>query len=97
MKFTSIVAVAAVTAFCQAKVITEFGVERVRQTQRRLERIYGPGLLGLRNERTGKVEHHRFAWARTIPKQSFMEVGGITFDADVAMSVVFGLTKGLQY
>jgi hypothetical protein len=97
MKFTSIVAFAAVTAMCNAKVITEFGIERVRHTQRRLERIYGPGLLGLRDEKTGKVQHHRFAWARTIPKQQWEEIGGIKFDADVAMSMVFGLTKGLQY
>lgn len=77
MKFTSILAFTAVTAMCNAKVITEFGVERVRQTQRRLERIYGPGLLGLRDEKTGKVLHHRFAWARTIPKQQWIDIGGI--------------------
>jgi hypothetical protein len=77
MKFTSIVALAAVTAMCEAKVVSEWGVERVRHTQRRLERIYGPNLLGLRDEKTGKVASHRFAWARTIPKASYMSLGGV--------------------
>lgn len=88
---------AAVTAMCEAKVVTEWGVERVRHTQRRLERIYGPGLLGLRDEKTGKVDHRRFAYSRTIPKQTYQEMGGITFDADQAMSILFGLSQGLQY
>jgi len=82
MKFTSILALAAVTAMSEAKIVTEWGVQRVRHTQNRLHRIYGPGLLGLRDEKTGKVDHRRFAYARTIPKQNFMEVGGITFDSD---------------
>jgi len=71
MKFSSILVLAAVTAMCEAKVVTEWGVERVRHTQRRLERIYGPGLLGLRDENTGKVDHRRFSYSRTIPKQTY--------------------------
>ena len=97
MKFSSVLVLAAVTAMCEAKVVTEWGLERVRHTQRRLERIYGPGLLGLRDENTGKVDHRRFAYSRTIPKQTYQEIGGITFDADQAMSILFGLSQGLQY
>lgn len=62
-----------------------------------MERIYGPNLVGLRHEVTGKVDHKRFSWARTIPKQNYMSVDGIVFDADTWQAALYGVTAGVQY
>lgn len=62
-----------------------------------MERIYGPNLVGLHHPYTGKVDHKRFAQARTIPKQTYMDVDGVVFDADAWTAAVYGLTAGIQY
>ena len=63
----------------------------------RLEKVYGPGLLGLRHEETGKVMHERFAWARTLPAASYLQVGDMIFDSETTLSAIMGLADGLQY
>lgn len=100
MKFASVVAAAAVTALCQGRVMSEWSKTRVRQTRLRYERIYGPGLTGLRNEKTGKIEHHRFEWSRPLAKegkQKWMKIDGVEFDANTWNAMFYGLTSGMQY
>lgn len=88
--------VAAVTAMGSSRVVSQFAQERVRQTKHRLERIYGRGLVGLRHEETGKVDHRRFAWARSKPA-SIITFGDFKFDSDMQSTMLLGFTQGVQY
>jgi hypothetical protein len=63
-----------------------------------MERIYGPNLIGLIHEETGKVDHTRFAKQRTLPLQAtYMNIDGIQIDADSTMAILYGITTGMQY
>lgn len=97
MKFRTVLAIALVTALSKAKVVSNFANERVRQTKSRLEKVYGPGLLGLRHEETGKIVHERWEWARTIPGATYMEIGGFKIDSNSGLSSIMGFADGLQY
>ena len=88
--------VAAVTATTSARVVSEFAEQTVRQTKHRLERIYGRGLVGLRHEQTGKIDHRRFQWSRTLPAVT-MTVGDITLDTNSMDAIILGITKGIEY
>ena len=97
MRFGTVLAAAAVTALADARVTSKWGAQRVREKRNHMERIYGPNLIGLHHPYTGKVDHKRFAQARTIPKQSYMNVDGVVFDADAWTAALYGLTAGFQY
>lgn len=90
-------AFAAVTALCEAKVHSIWGEQRVRAQRHRMERIYGPNLVGLFHEETGHLDHKRFAWSRSRPKQMYMEIDGVQFDADTISATLLGITSGMQY
>ena len=97
MKFGKVLAFAAVTALCEALVHSEWGESRVRAKRHRMERIYGPNLVGLWHEETGHLDHKRFSWSRTRPKQMYMDIDGVVFDADTISAVLLGITSGMQY
>ena len=79
----------------EAKVTTKWGAKKVANTKRRLERVYGKGLVGLYHEETGKPVMERFAWDRRTEAAVYATVGEFTFDAESVKALFYGLADGL--
>ena len=100
MKFQivcSIAAAIALTSTVEGKITTKWGAKKVKNTKRRLEKVYGKGLVGLYHEETGKPMMERFAWDRRTESAVYATVGEFTFDAESVKSIFYGLADGLQY
>lgn len=45
----------------------------------------------------GDLSHERLRWARNRPAQTWVQFGGIQFNAESATSLIYGAASGLQY
>ena len=83
---------------------SKYAKQRVKATKTHLEKVYGPGLVGLFDE-NGKMTHKRLRAASMVPpiqqssgqyfSQALLGLG--TFDAASGKATVYGWAKGLQY
>jgi len=55
--------------------MSSYSRKRVREVRTHLEKIYGKGLVGLFDDEN-KFRPERFAWARTRPASTWVQVGG---------------------
>ena len=83
------------------------------EVRHNLERVYGKGLVGMINEKTGRVDATRFGWDNRVTGGARMGSGrkaglvaqtisrtimpGLTIDASTSSAFWLGFSKGLQY
>jgi len=84
--------------YCEARSYSANSVRVVTELRNHFEKTYGPGLVGLYNEK-GEVHGKALAKANRRPGVSanWIDMGGITFNGNDAGSVLYGLAGGFQY
>lgn len=78
-------------------------MKRVSEVRDNLERVYGRGMVGMMNPKTGKLDFERMGWDNHVTggarmgSQLNVNIGGMIFDASAAASGFLGFAKGMQY
>lgn len=80
---------------------SKWSQQRVEHMKYRLERVYGPGMRDLRDEK-GKVRVERLGWANKVHQklkgtQITIQVGPITLNAGGDNAWYLGFVEGMTY
>lgn len=67
-----------------------FAKRRLTETRHKLERIYGKGLVGLKDEH-GRIDSKRFSWDTSRVGGEYYNIGGQVISAASTTAVLYGL------
>ena len=62
-----------------------------------MELVYGKGLVGLKNPKTGRIDPKRFGQDYRRPATTWVEISGVTINAISWEAFAFGYVEGVQY
>ena len=75
-----------------------YAQKRVAETKEKMELVYGKGLVGLKDPKTGRVDPKRFGQDyRRPPTAVWVEITGVTINAVSWEAFAFGYVEGVQY